>query len=90
MWPSRKGRARQIRLITSPDRDTKILIYSSTICFYTSVATCGAVGQTLAVHTRKAEEGTERILKAEVPKITMLIVSRLLDHFPNLFIRITG
>lgn len=74
------------------------------------------LGKSLTIHTREADEDTERILKAEVPKDhkvrpflniypTMLIFGqihihcftdspdfgqRLLDHFPNLYIGITG
>ena len=75
------------------------------------------LGKPLTVHTREAEEDTERILKAEVPKnhhvriqsIPIMLstdrrdqvhihcftdspefAQRLLDHFPNLFIGITG
>ncbi|KAG5352401.1 hypothetical protein C0989_002432 [Termitomyces sp. Mn162] len=38
------------------------------------------LGKPLTIHTREADADTERILKAE----------RLLDHFPNLYIGITG
>lgn len=54
----------------------------------------------LTIHTREAEEDTERILKAEVPVDYRIHVhcftdspefaQRLLDHFPNLHIGITG
>ncbi|CAA7265636.1 unnamed protein product [Cyclocybe aegerita] len=54
----------------------------------------------LTIHTREAEEDTERILKAEVPREYKIHVhcftdspefaQRLLDHFPNLYIGITG
>jgi TatD DNase family protein len=74
------------------------------------------LGKPLTIHTREAEEDTERILKAEVPKdhrvghnIANQILSynhvqihvhcytdspewaaRMLEHFPNLFIGVTG
>jgi TatD DNase family protein len=76
------------------------------------------LGKPLTIHTREAEEDTERILKEEVPKdhkvqssgldiplfcspYSMQIhvhcftdspqfAQRLLDHFPNLYIGITG
>jgi TatD DNase family protein len=80
------------------------------------------LGKPITVHTREADEDTERILKAEVPKdhkvgrvrryigwgTTHRLIcgepqihvhcftdspdfgQRLLDHFPNLFIGITG
>jgi TatD DNase family protein len=80
------------------------------------------LGKPITVHTREADEDTERILKAEVPKghkvrsvvgyvlgsIRQLVpigkpqihihcftdlpdfAQRLLDHFPNLYIGITG
>ncbi|KAF8435447.1 hypothetical protein L210DRAFT_856916 [Boletus edulis BED1] len=58
------------------------------------------LGKPLTIHTREAEEDTERILKEEVPvdhKIhihcftdTPEFAQRLLTHFPNLYIGITG
>ncbi|KDR69342.1 hypothetical protein GALMADRAFT_77535 [Galerina marginata CBS 339.88] len=58
------------------------------------------LGKPLTIHTREAEDDTERILKAEVPKDHQIHVhcftdspgfaKRLLDHFPNLYIGITG
>ena len=76
------------------------------------------LGKALTIHTREAEEDTERILKSEVPrdhrvshpsKCLICVVQicalqihihcftdspefalRLLDHFPNLCIGITG
>ncbi|KAF8551963.1 Metallo-dependent hydrolase [Imleria badia] len=58
------------------------------------------LGKPLTIHTREAEEDTERILKQEVPvehKIhvhcftdTPEFAQRLLAHFPNLYIGITG
>ncbi|KAG6908217.1 hypothetical protein DXG01_005689 [Tephrocybe rancida] len=49
---------------------------------------CHAVrlGKTLTIHTQEANTDTERILKAEVPPD----FKRLLDHFSNLYIGITG
>ncbi|KIM37399.1 hypothetical protein M413DRAFT_448467 [Hebeloma cylindrosporum] len=54
----------------------------------------------LTIHTREADDDTERILKEEVPKDhpihihcftdTPGFASRLLDHFSNLYICITG
>ncbi|KAF9471991.1 hypothetical protein BDN70DRAFT_887489 [Pholiota conissans] len=54
----------------------------------------------LTIHTREADNDTERILKAEVPKDHPIHIhcftdspefaQRLLDHFPNLYIGITG
>ncbi|KAH6897718.1 hydrolase [Coprinopsis sp. MPI-PUGE-AT-0042] len=54
----------------------------------------------LTIHTREVEADCERILKAEVPREHKIHVhcftdspafaSRLLDHFPNLYIGITG
>ncbi|KDR73174.1 hypothetical protein GALMADRAFT_142314 [Galerina marginata CBS 339.88] len=54
----------------------------------------------LVIHTREADDDTERILKSEVPKDHKIHVhcfsdtpefaKRLLDHFPNLYIGITG
>ncbi|KAF8649324.1 hypothetical protein AX16_005879 [Volvariella volvacea WC 439] len=58
------------------------------------------LGKTLVIHTREADEDTERILKEEVPKDHKIHVhcftdavpfaQSLLDHFPNLCIGITG
>jgi len=58
------------------------------------------LGKTITIHTREADEDIERILKAEVPKDhrihvhcftdTLALATKLLDHFPNLFIGITG
>jgi len=78
------------------------------------------LGKPITVHTREADEDTESILKAEVPKDhkvdaialgagpddSLIIIQpqihihcftdspdfaqRLLDHFPNLYIGITG
>ncbi|KAF8264573.1 hypothetical protein EI94DRAFT_1779546 [Lactarius quietus] len=58
------------------------------------------LGKPITVHTREADDDTERILKTEVPmehKIhvhcftdTPDFARRLLDHFPNLYIGITG
>ncbi|GJE99511.1 TatD family hydrolase [Phanerochaete sordida] len=58
------------------------------------------LGKPLTIHTREAEEDTERILKAEVPKDHRIHIhcftdspewaARMLEHFPNLFIGITG
>ncbi|KDQ20351.1 hypothetical protein BOTBODRAFT_27772 [Botryobasidium botryosum FD-172 SS1] len=58
------------------------------------------LGKPLTIHTREADEDIERILKAEVPKDhrihvhcftdTPALAINLLDHFPNLFIGITG
>ncbi|KAF7324650.1 hypothetical protein MKEN_00506500 [Mycena kentingensis (nom. inval.)] len=54
----------------------------------------------LTIHTREADEDTERILKQEVPKEHKIHIhcftdspafaQRLLDWFPNLYIGITG
>nr|GAT50610.1 predicted protein [Mycena chlorophos] len=54
----------------------------------------------LTIHTREADEDTERILKQEVPKDHKIHIhcftdspafaQRLLDWFPNLYIGITG
>ncbi|KAJ7916749.1 hydrolase [Mycena leptocephala] len=54
----------------------------------------------LTIHTREADEDTERILKEEVPKDHKIHIhcftdspafaQRLLDWFPNLYIGITG
>lgn len=59
-----------------------------------------ALKKPLTIHTREAEEDTERILKAEVPVDHPIHIHcftdspefarRLLDHFPNLHIGITG
>ncbi|KAI6104577.1 hypothetical protein EDD16DRAFT_1841660 [Pisolithus croceorrhizus] len=59
-----------------------------------------ALEKPLTIHTREAEEDTERILKAEVPADHPIHIHcftdspefarRLLDHFPNLHIGITG
>ncbi|PPQ86345.1 hypothetical protein CVT25_005598 [Psilocybe cyanescens] len=58
------------------------------------------LGKSLTIHTREADDDTERILKAEVPKDHKIHIhcftdspgfaQRLLDHFPNLYIGITG
>ncbi|KAI0312093.1 hypothetical protein OF83DRAFT_1176966 [Amylostereum chailletii] len=58
------------------------------------------LGKPLTIHTREADEDIERILKAEVPKDhkihvhcftdTLELAQRLLNHFPNLYIGITG
>lgn len=58
------------------------------------------LGKPLTIHTREAEDDTERILKEEVPKDYKIHIhcftdspdfaKRLLDRFPNLFIGITG
>lgn len=58
------------------------------------------LGKAITVHTREAEEDTERILKAQVPRDHRIHVhcftdspafaGRLLEHFPNLHIGITG
>ena len=58
------------------------------------------LGKPLTIHTREAEEDTERIMKAVVPKEHKIHIhcftdspefaSRLLDHFPNLYIGVTG
>jgi len=54
----------------------------------------------LTIHTREAEEDTERIMKAEVPKDWKIHIhcftdspefaQRMLDHYPNLYIGVTG
>lgn len=59
-----------------------------------------ALKKPLTIHTREAEEDTERILKAEVPVDHPIhihcftdspeLAQRLLDHFPNLHIGVTG
>ncbi|EIN06476.1 hydrolase [Punctularia strigosozonata HHB-11173 SS5] len=58
------------------------------------------LGKPLTIHTREAEEDTERILKEEAPKDHKIHIhcftdspefaQRLLDHFPNLYVGITG
>lgn len=58
------------------------------------------LGKPLTIHTREAEEDTEVILKEEVPKDHRIHIhcftdspdfaQRLLAHFPNLYIGITG
>ncbi|KNZ77384.1 Putative deoxyribonuclease TATDN2 [Termitomyces sp. J132] len=58
------------------------------------------LGKPLTIHTREADADTERILKAEVPVDHRIHIhcftdspefaQRLLDHFPNLYIGITG
>ncbi|KAI3610521.1 hypothetical protein WG66_006944 [Moniliophthora roreri] len=58
------------------------------------------LGKPLTIHTREADADTERILKQVVPKDhpihihcftdTPEFAQRLLDHFPNLYIGITG
>ncbi|KAK7054847.1 hypothetical protein VNI00_003310 [Paramarasmius palmivorus] len=58
------------------------------------------LGKPLTIHTREAEDDTERILKEIVPKDHRIHIHcftdspdfahRLLDHFPNLYIGITG
>ncbi|KAF8064825.1 hypothetical protein FPV67DRAFT_1562816 [Lyophyllum atratum] len=58
------------------------------------------LGKPLTIHTREADADTERILKQEVPKDHRIHIhcftdtpdfaQRLLDHFPNLYIGITG
>ncbi|KAF9524801.1 hypothetical protein CPB83DRAFT_860715 [Crepidotus variabilis] len=58
------------------------------------------LGKPLTIHTREADADTERILKAEVPKNHRIHIhcftdepefaKKLLDHFPNLYIGITG
>ncbi|KIY49653.1 hypothetical protein FISHEDRAFT_72293 [Fistulina hepatica ATCC 64428] len=58
------------------------------------------LGKPLTIHTREAEDDTERILKAEVPQDHKIHIhcftdspefgQRLLEHFPNLYIGITG
>ncbi|KDR73175.1 hypothetical protein GALMADRAFT_251759 [Galerina marginata CBS 339.88] len=58
------------------------------------------LGKPLVIHTREADDDTERIMKAEVPKDHKIHVhcfsdtpefgKRLLDHFSNLYIGITG
>ncbi|KAI8994021.1 hypothetical protein BD414DRAFT_481146 [Trametes punicea] len=58
------------------------------------------LGKPLTIHTREAEEDTERILKEHVPKDHRIHIHcytdspewawRMLEHFPNLYIGITG
>ncbi|KAF8327698.1 hydrolase, partial [Amanita rubescens] len=58
------------------------------------------LGKPLTIHTREADDDTERILKEHVPKDHKIHIhcftdspgfaQRLLDHFPNLYIGITG
>ncbi|KAM6498732.1 hydrolase [Amanita muscaria] len=58
------------------------------------------LGKPLTIHTREADDDTEKILKEHVPKDhkihihcftdTPTFAQRLLDHFPNLYIGITG
>nr|VWO98336.1 Hsp70 [Ganoderma boninense] len=58
------------------------------------------LGKPLTIHTREAEEDSERILKEHVPKAHRIHIhcytdspewaARMLDHFPNLYIGITG
>ncbi|KAJ8089492.1 hypothetical protein PM082_014746 [Marasmius tenuissimus] len=58
------------------------------------------LGKPLTIHTREADDDTERILKEIVPKDhrihihcftdTPEFAQRLLSHFPNLYIGITG
>ncbi|KAF8880294.1 hypothetical protein BD779DRAFT_1446351 [Infundibulicybe gibba] len=58
------------------------------------------LGKSLTIHTREADEDTERILKEEVPPNHKIHIhcftdspdfgQRLLDYFPNLCIGITG
>ncbi|KAH7925773.1 Metallo-dependent hydrolase [Leucogyrophana mollusca] len=58
------------------------------------------LGKPLTIHTREAEEDTERILKQVVPVDHKIHIhcftdspdfaQRLLDHFPNLHIGVTG
>ncbi|KIJ62503.1 hypothetical protein HYDPIDRAFT_114639 [Hydnomerulius pinastri MD-312] len=58
------------------------------------------LGKPLTIHTREAEEDTERIMKQEVPVDHKIHIhcftdspefaQRLLNHFPNLHIGITG
>ncbi|KAF8323192.1 hypothetical protein DL93DRAFT_2050050 [Clavulina sp. PMI_390] len=59
-----------------------------------------ALNKPLTIHTREADADIERILKAEVPQShpihihcftdTPALATALLDHFPNLYIGITG
>ncbi|KAH8105244.1 hypothetical protein BXZ70DRAFT_1004763 [Cristinia sonorae] len=58
------------------------------------------LGKPVTIHTREAEEDSERILKAELPVDHKIHIhcytdspewaSRMMDHFPNLYIGITG
>lgn len=58
------------------------------------------LGKPLTIHTREAEEDAEHILKEHVPKDHRIHIhcytdspewaARMLDHFPNLFIGVTG
>ncbi|KAF4573163.1 hypothetical protein EYR40_003752 [Pleurotus pulmonarius] len=58
------------------------------------------LGKPLTIHTREANEDTERILKEEVPKDHKIHIHcftdepafalRLLEHFSNLYIGVTG
>ncbi|KAI0745530.1 hypothetical protein C8Q76DRAFT_703949 [Earliella scabrosa] len=58
------------------------------------------LGKPLTIHTREAEEDTERILKEHVPKDHRIHIhcytdspewaARMLSHFPSLYIGITG
>ncbi|KAI0047084.1 Metallo-dependent hydrolase [Auriscalpium vulgare] len=58
------------------------------------------LGKPLTIHTREADDDTERILKAEVPQDHRIHIhcftdspkfaQRLLAHFPDLYIGITG
>ncbi|THU83511.1 Metallo-dependent hydrolase [Dendrothele bispora CBS 962.96] len=58
------------------------------------------LGKPLTIHTREADDDTERILKEIVPKDHPIHIhcftdeadfgQRLLDHFPNLYIGVTG
>ncbi|KAF9257352.1 Metallo-dependent hydrolase [Marasmius fiardii PR-910] len=58
------------------------------------------LGKPLTIHTREADEDTERILKEIVPKDYRIHIhcftdtpdfgQKLLDHFPNLYIGVTG
>ncbi|EJF65163.1 hypothetical protein DICSQDRAFT_132695 [Dichomitus squalens LYAD-421 SS1] len=58
------------------------------------------LGKPLTIHTREAEEDSERILKEHVPKDHRIHIhcytdspewaARMLEHFPNLYIGITG
>jgi len=68
--------------------------------FTRQLRTAVLLGKPLTIHTREADEDIERILKAEVPKEhpihvhcftdTVELAKSLLDHFPNLYIGITG
>ncbi|KZT05694.1 uncharacterized protein LAESUDRAFT_759938 [Laetiporus sulphureus 93-53] len=58
------------------------------------------LGKPLTIHTREAEEDTERILKEHVPREHKIHIhcytdsaewaARMLEYFPNLFIGVTG